>query len=207
MRRNGMGKGVIWWLSLAVGTIAQLCLSPAIVSAQLSQASGTPTVYRLTFSANFRDAVTGQFLATPPFDVTDLDIAGVSPNSSVSSSGVSIPVSTYDQVKATLNCTVKLSGSVTFSGTRYSTTSAGGVLATDPLVVLTDPAVAGSYSLPALLCTPPSVTFTSPVFATPFSIGGTVTLTFNAADSLLLNGAPGSPALSAGPFSVTMTAQ
>jgi len=195
-----MGKALITWLSLAVGTIAQLCLSPAIASAQLSQASGTPAVYKLTFSANFRDAVTGQFLATPPFDVTDLDIAGVSPNSSVSSGGASIPVSTYDKVKATLNCTVKLKGSVTFSGTTYFTTSGGGVSTTGP-------AAEGTYSLPALLCTPPSVTFESPVFATPFSIGGTVTLTFNAADSILLNGAPGSPALSAGPFSVTMTAQ
>ncbi len=192
-----MGKGVIWWLSLAVGTIAQLCLSPAIVSAQLSQASGTPTVYKLTFSVNFRSKTTQQYLATPPFDVTALDIGSANVNSNVSSGGASLPVDDYDKFKATINCTMTLKGSVTFGAT-YFTTGAGGVSTTGP-------AVTGDYTLPALLCTPPSATFESQVFDPPIHIGGTIILIFNVADSLLLNGAPGSPALSAGPFSVQMS--
>ena len=87
-----MGKGVIWWLSLLVGTIAQLCLSPAIVSAQPAQATGTPTIYKITFSINFRSALPQQFLPTPPFDVTALDIASVSPNSNISVSGAILPI-------------------------------------------------------------------------------------------------------------------
>ena len=193
-----MGKGVVWWLSLSVGTIAQLCLSPAIVSAQLPQATGTPTVYRITFSVTFRNKATQQYVDPAPFDVTELNIAGVNPGDTVSSGGASLPTADYDKAKATINCTAKIQGSVTFSGTTYFT-NGGGTFST------TGPAAEGSYSLPGSLCTPPSATFESPDFTPPIHIGGTLTLTFNVANSLWLNGAPGSPVLSPGPFSVSMT--
>lgn len=184
-----MGKGVTWWLSLAVGTVAQLCSSLA----ESADATATPTTYKITFTLNFRNKAT-QIFTTGAVTATDVDIVGVAPNSNVNSVFVNIPTGDYDKAKVTMNCAIKLKGSVTSSGTTYVTTSAGGTATSGA-------AAEGSYNFPAAICTPPNVTFESPVFNPALQIGGQITIKFDAANSLELNGTTLSP----GQFSANMT--
>jgi hypothetical protein len=186
-----MGKGVIWWLALAVGTMAQLCLSPASESAT---ATATPTSYKITFTLNFRNQAT-QVFTTGAVTATDLDIVGVIPGANVSNVFVNIPTGVYDNARVIMNCAVRLQGSVTSGGTTYVTTSGGGTATSGA-------AVEGPYNFPSNVCTPPSVTIVPPNdFDPPLRIDGRITITFNAADSLQLNGTT----LSAGTFSANMT--
>jgi len=195
-----MGKRLIRRLFWSLGALALMMITAHSVTA--ATATGTPDTYKITFEVRFRKQGEAAYPSAANVVGTDVDVTGVSPGGTTATMTATVDVGNYDKVQVIMNCTVKLKGSVSYSGSTYVTTAAGGVSTSGS-------AAEGSYSLPSAFCSGgTTVTIESPTFSPPFTVGGTVTITFNAAGALSLDftGAPPSgPVLSPGAFSASMT--
>lgn len=201
-------KRVTRCVSLAVSSLA-LLLAPATVS-MAQTATGTPQVYKITFSVEFSSnggtSYTGA-LTAKEFNIGSDSVSAGGTAATFTVTGLS---GSFNRVRGKFTCATKMKGSATCSAancgveTTVFTTAGGG--ASD-----TGPAAEGTYTLSVGPCAGKAeATFESNVFATPFTIGGTVVFRFDAAGSLFLNFngiPPALPVFTPGPFGVTMSTE
>ena len=193
-------------VALALVGMALVLTAAADSSAQ--QATAKPDRYKVTVKKveffpdhdpndpNCRPNSCQRFWTVKEAD-QEIDIASVNPGQTAANyvSGVSIPAGTYTQTRATISCTIKLMGSVTFGGTTYYTTSAGGTTTTAASLA------EGSYSIPASAgCSAGTFSDTKTV---TFTVS--VTIKFDVASAIRLDGAPLGATLSPNTVTITMT--
>jgi hypothetical protein len=197
---------VLVCVSVALSSVALVLATTDSATAQAPpQATGTPTGYKVTLNIAFSKDNGATY--TTALDLTDVDIAAVAPGETVTTQQANLSAGTYNRARLILTCTMKLKGSATFGGTTYITTSGGGTVA-GPAAN----AAEGSYAIPAStgFCLGPTETVQSEPAPNPGSITFTVgagqipIFNFSVANSLNLNGAPASPALSPGFFNISM---
>lgn len=204
--RSALQKRVTRWVSLALSSIA-LVLAPAAVS-MAQTATGTPQTYKITFSVEFSSNGGTSYTGALSGKECDIGSESVTPGGTACTFTATGLSGTFNRVKGKFTCATRMKGSVTCPAatcgvdTTFNTTTGGGASTTSA-------AAEGTYTLAVGPCAGVAeATFESPIFDPPFTIGGTVVFTFDAAGSLFLNFTgipPAGPVFSPGPFGVTMT--
>lgn len=121
-----MRRAVMWGVAISLIGAALVLATAAISSAQ--DATGTPTIYKVTVKKVEFSSDGGTTFITLREADQEMDIASVNAGAAAANyaSGLSLTPASYNRVRVTISCTIKLRGSVAFAGTTYYTTSAGG---------------------------------------------------------------------------------
>jgi hypothetical protein len=199
MIRRALTWGVVVTL---VGGV--LVLATAVISFA-QQATGTPTIYKVTVKKVEFSSDGGTTFVTLKEADQEMDIASVNAGALAANyaSGATLPAATYNRIRVTISCTIKLRGNVSFGGITYYTTSTGGTSA------VAGNLAEGSYTVPAGAgCAGGQLTSTDTVsFAVIEGQGKTMNVSFDVTGSIRLDGAPGGATLSPNTVTVSYSTQ
>jgi hypothetical protein len=160
-------------------------------------ATGTPTVYKVTVKKVEFSTDAGTTFVTLREADQQIDIASVNAGALAGSyaSGASLPAGTYNRIRVTISCTIRLRGQVTFGVNTYYTTAAGGTAINDATQL-----AEGAFTIPTPPCAGGNLTDTSTVtFPVIEGQAKTVDVNFDVTGGIRLD----VPALS--PNTVTVT--
>lgn len=119
----------LWaWSVLGAYALALVLSATTAAFAQAPTATGTPTVYKVTVKKVEFSSDAGTTYITGKEADQEMDIASVNAGALAANyaSGVVLPSATYNRIRVTLSCTIRLRGSVAFGGQTYYTTGAAG---------------------------------------------------------------------------------
>lgn len=197
-------------------------VAPVFITAALScaqQATGTPSVYKVTLKQLEFSFDSGATFTTVKTADLEIDLASVTAGAVAATyvtaaeililinSGVLDPTKTYNRIRATISCTIKLKGRVACPSpaicpapTTFFTTSPP----TTPASTSAAAEAEGSYTIPTPPCSAAGTL--SDTGSVGFDLqGGHMDVSFNVAGGIRLDAAPAAAALSPNTVSVTYT--
>ena len=154
----------------AVGLLSVALLVTAAAISFSQDATGRPDLYEITlkkieFSTDNGTTWTTLKEADLTFNLTDINAGAIAGRYI---SGGTLPVGTYNRVRVTVGCTMRLQGTLTNGGVTYSTTAAGATCANPPTACAA--AVPANFTAPAAICPAGTMQMTSPAGAIQFTV-------------------------------------